>query len=524
MEKDEMSTVTENTETAVVSEQTTSTESNSNELKAKSADIGAQVNDLLNKRFGNFTLKQILIVVLCVLLAVVVLKAVLGNAFKGNKVPDYSIVYVNDDGDLMVVGKNGKDPVKLSSDGYADVEYANTTDRYILFTKDDSLYLYDKKDKDNTEKIAKEVSRFGFSDDDKYIYYLNDDDELYSYYKKEIKIDTDVDSIAAVTEDKIFYVKDDELFFRSLKGKGDKVKVESELNDYLVNEDGSKILYENEDNELYVYKVSSKKSTKIADDISNLLDWSEDLNELIYSTSDDEVYYAKGTKTTKLVSDVEGVFYSDVDNKVVVYETDDVMYYQKGTGKAIKVEDSEDVRSVYIYNDKELYFTKYDDGEYELFYSKLSGSKASSPKSVLDDASSYITSNYKNGLIAFSNVDDYIGEFNVIKNGKVTKVADDVYVSSMHVDVEGKKVFFLGDYDDEDNVGTFMSTTGKKSKKLVEDVSDYTYIHSKLVYLETGYSSKSGNFDIQVFTGSKAKELVTDVSRVHSVYVPSYTK
>lgn len=467
-------------------------------------------------KFGNLKLKHLLMGIVCLLLVVLLIKGITNSFSKESKVPDYGVVYTNDDGDLMVVGANGKKPVKLANDSSNDVKYANTTERFILFTKNDSLYLYDKKHGEDTTKIDKDVSSFGFSDDDKYIYYVNDEDELYTYKKESKKIDSDVTYVVGTADNNIVYSKDDELYVRNMNGKKDKVKVASDVKNQALSEDGSKILYQTEE-DLYIYKVSSKKSTKISSDVREILDASEELDKIMYVDNDDNVYYVKGTKETKLVSEAN-IFDVDVQQQLLVYEKDDELFYQKGTKKAVKIDDAEDVKNAYIYNGNEVYYTVRNDDKDELYYSKV-GSKASSPKTVLDDVYSYVYTYYDNGLIAFSNVESYVGELNIIKGGKATKITDDVKTTSINPNHKGNKLYFLGNYDSDDNTGSLMSTTNKKAKTLVEDVKDFSYVKDNIIYVSTGYSSKSGKFDLNVYNGRKLIKIADSVKNVNIPYV-----
>lgn len=471
-------------------------------------EIKNNVTGVLDKEVGGLTVKSIVIIVLAVLIVFLVIRGIVKSTNVDSKIPDYQVVYSNDDGDLMVVGKNGKNPIKLANDAYSNIEYAYTSNRYILFTKDDDLYLYDKNDGDETTKIAKEVKEFGFSKNDKYIYYINEDGELYSYKKDSKKLDNDVERIAGITDDLIFYEKEEDLYYKKLNGKGDKVKVASELKNCLVDEDGSKVLYQNEDNDLYIYKVSNKKATKIGTDIEDLLDFSSDFNTIIYQNNDNEVFEVNKTKSKKIISEVDDVLYSDAEEKQIVYELDEELFYQKSDKKAVKIGDSENVTRAVV-KGNQLYYLEEDDDSYELYYAKI-GSKIS-PKSIAEDVGSSIISSFGKGIVIFKDVEDSIGEMNVVKNGKLTKVADDVYVSSYTVSNDKNKLYFLGDYSSKNKSGSLMSTTGKKAKLIVDDVNSYDYIKNSLIYIQTGYSSKSGKSDLQVYNGKKVKKIVDGI-------------
>ena len=125
-------------------------EGNEQEKKAKK---DMKVNFLVVKEFsqkqfgpfkgGHFFIIGIVIIVLAFLL--VVNKNNAGNG----EYPEYSMVYQNADGELLVTNKSQKEGIKISSDSETrDVVYANKTNRYILFEKNNALYLYNSKKKD----------------------------------------------------------------------------------------------------------------------------------------------------------------------------------------------------------------------------------------------------------------------------------------------------------------------------------------------------------------------------------------
>ena len=125
----------------------------------------------------------------------------MGNIFTSKDL-DYPVVYNNSDGDLYLLdsnAKNDEDAVKLAvGESISNVVYANNTERYVLFMKNEDLYLYDAKQNGETIKIIDNVITFTFTDDDKYIVALSDDNSLRVYnYKEDEKIEKDVSNILA---------------------------------------------------------------------------------------------------------------------------------------------------------------------------------------------------------------------------------------------------------------------------------------------------------------------------------------
>ena len=128
----------------------------------------------------------------------------------------------------------------------------------MLFEKNESLYLYDSKEKDETTQIVSNVSDYWFTEDDKYIVVVDENKNLHIYnYKDTKKVDTEIDTVLDVRGNKILYEKDNTLYVRDVNPKkDDKLKV-SEDYETLVrfSEDGKNILYINGERELYFYNI-----------------------------------------------------------------------------------------------------------------------------------------------------------------------------------------------------------------------------------------------------------------------------
>ena len=154
------------------------------------------LNFLSKKKVGNFNGAQIFVGAIVLILLVLIL-----NIGKGKQVA-YPVIYNTSEGDLYLVDTevdSHENAVKLGNgESTSHVVYANTTDRYVLFQKNESLYLYDAKEADETTEVISDVEDYFFSEDDKYIVALDDDGNLYVYdYKDKEKIEKDVTNIYA---------------------------------------------------------------------------------------------------------------------------------------------------------------------------------------------------------------------------------------------------------------------------------------------------------------------------------------
>lgn len=500
-------------------------EGNEQEKKAKK---DMKVNFLVVKEFsqkqfgpfkgGHFFIIGIVIIVLAFLF--VVNKNNAGNG----EYPEYSMVYQNADGELLVTNKSQKEGIKISSDSETrDVVYANKTNRYILFEKNNALYLYNSKKKDDTTKILSDLSVAYFTPNDKYIVAVDSDGNLYSYnYKKDKeKLDSDVTSIKACTDTKVLYVKDGSLYIRSLNAKkDDKVKVEDSNVYYAsITEDGKKVVYiTDKDKDLKYYTISNGKSDKVDSDV---VEYYCDTNckHMYYVTNDSEskLYYYNGKEGEKVASEIYEIADVDVANKQVVYtKIDDkkfILYYKKAVkGDEVKIdEDLEKSPTAYIYNGKGIYYINDDS---ELKYAKINGSKIGDVKTVLEDAPSGFTT-YKKGLVLVADTDKRSnGDLYFVTGNKGKKIDSDVYASYLRVSIKGNRIYYLKDYTS--NSGDLYTTTGGKGKKIDSDVYRYVYVNDKNIYYLKDFSSSKRYGDMYLYNGSSSKKMAEDVTSMAS--------
>lgn len=477
------------------------------------------VKEFFQKQFGPFKGGHFFI------LGIVVIILIIGLALNKNSVskgeyPEYSMVYQNADGELKVIAKNQKEGIKISSDSETrDVIYANKTNRYILFEKNNSLYLYDSKKKDDTTKILSDVVGAYFTPNDKYVVALDTEGHMYSYnYKKDKeKLDSDVTSIKDCTDTKVLYVKDGSLYIRSLNAKkDDKVKIEDSGVFYAsISEDGKRVVYITEkDKDLKYYIIGNGKTDKIDSDVVEYY-CDTTCKHMYYVTNDSEskLYYYNGKEGEKVASDVYEIVDVDVLNKQVVYAKEDdkefTLYYKKAVkGDEVKIDDSlEKLTSAYIYNGKGIYYINDDS---ELKYAKINGSKIGDVKTVVEDAIDGVIA-YKKGIILVADTDKRSnGDLYFVSGSKGKKVDSDVYSSYLKVSINGNRVFYLKDYSS--NSGDLYTTTGGKGKKIDSDVYRYVYVNDKTVYYLKDFSSSKKYGDMYLYNGSKGKKVVEDVT------------
>ena len=488
-------------------------------VEAKDAVV-AEAQKFSEKDFGKFKGKHIIMCV-CAVVVLVLLVCILKGLF-GSKDVEYPVIYNNADGDLYLMTtkvKKEDKAVKLSNgDSAYSVEYANTTNRYVLFEKNDDLYLYDAKKKDQTTKLVSDVDEYGFTENDKFVVATDEEGNLYSYNfgKDKEKLDADVEEILGVTDSKILYEKDGELFVRSLNAKKDdrlKVASEDEYSRASLSKDGKSVVYINDDNELQLYTVSKKSAKKVAEDVYSYICDTKSCTTMYYRDEDSAIYFYNGKESKKVAEEVTPYAY-DVDKQLIVYAEEDddevTLYFKKGTADATKIEEDIDgIKSVRIFNGKEIYYVT---SEGEVKYSKINGNKVSAPKSLAEDAGSLYE--YKSGyaFVADLSKDGAKGDLYFAHGGKAKKVDSDVNVYMIKVSNDGSKVYYMKDYK---TTGDLYVTSGGKGKKIDSDVYTYQYIKDKLIYYIKDYSSSKGKGDLYRYTGKSVK-IAEDVTRLAS--------
>ncbi len=456
-----------------------------------------------------------------VLLAIIIL-IVLSTMFFGQKEPNYSLVFRNEDGDLMVINAKKQEADKITSvDGKSyEVVYANETEKKVLYTKDNTLYFLNVNKADEPEKIDKEVNEFAFSKNDKYVYYTNDDYDLYVYdYKTTARITKSIDMVVGTTATKIFYIKANNLYVSSLKAsKDDSTKIESDVSGARISNDQSVVVFYNEDGELYSYKISNQKVEELVDEECQLLDSNDDYSAFIYS-ADEEVFYYKNGKSTKIADDVEITYFADVKTLQILYGeySDDYstadLYYKKGDKEAVKVANNIELGEAYIRNGDELYYSigKTDDDyetTYILYYAKISGAKVKEAEKIASKVLSGLNRTFTKGCLFISGTNDD-AKLQIAVKGKVEEVADDVSIYSSFVENRDHDlIYFISDY--KDGEGKLYSYNGRKLKEISSDVYSFAYINDKLIYILKDYEVGSGS--LYRFDGKNEIKVAKDVT------------
>jgi len=147
------------------------------------------------------------------------------------------------------------------------------------------------------------------------------------------------------------------------KPDNDPVKIDSSITDYCVSEDSRVVTYlKGESSTAYQYNVKNEEKEKVATDVMEMR-VSADASKIIYVNDEGDMYsITNGEDKEKLDSDVEELYDVSEDFKTVYYGKDGGLY------KMVNGEDKEKITSdLYgyprIYESGEVYYVEYEESE-----------------------------------------------------------------------------------------------------------------------------------------------------------------
>lgn len=468
---------------------------------------------------------------------VVLLIWIMGSFFsigdRGSSV-DYPVIYKTSDKKLMLLNAKGSkgDEIKIGTEGQtSDVMYAHNTNRYVLYVKNDGLYLYDSKSKEETIKLVANIAEwYEFTDDDKHVIMLDDSNNLYVYdFKHDSeKLESNITSIVGYSNKNVIYTKDGSLYIKSLNAsKDDKKKIsDSYYNKPVLVNEGKYVYYIDSSKNLYKYSVSKDRSEEI-DSIVGQIYVSEETGKMYYYKNGSSLYYYDGKDGEEIATDVVYIADNDPDAGQILYLKKDnkyKLYYQKDSKEADLIDDSlnSSIITAYLYDNKAIYYL---DGKHNLNYAKIKGSKIK--RVIKVDEEVYDLYSVKKGFIYITDVQNGSNGTLYITNGPEAKKIDE-NVSSVRSNIKissnGSKIYYLKDL--KETSGTLYVSSGRSGKKIVNNVCSYEYANDDLIYYVSNCSMVDNvNYpgDLYKYDG-KSTKIATDIMAPIGTMRDSYNK
>ena len=299
--------------------------------------------------------KSYLIVFSILFLSILLL--LVGSLFRTNITPDYPIVFKGADNRLMVITRNN-DVNDITNIEETDIVYANSDVRYIRYTDKNTLYLLDTISTNNKKILTNNANSYGFSSDDKYVYYIENNKDLHLYNRKtasDTLIDTDVTKFLDISLNYAIYEKDNCLIVKDTETGSSDIAAKS-YEEIILSKDGKKMLYSNlntdESLNYYLYNFVDSSNERILTDIEELLSYNANFTKFIYTT--------KTTDTINIYNNIKDSKASS-DKKFVALDKDSVTKEEYEANQKLEAE-------INLRNEMRDYAKNYTVSAYDVYY------------------------------------------------------------------------------------------------------------------------------------------------------------
>lgn len=228
---------------------------------------------------------------------------------------------------------------------------------YVFYVKDKEIYAADlRKDSEAWQLTTHLVDSNGVENEDiadsprrlSWATYVSEDGR-YIFFPDKMEYDVNV------------YGYD--LYYKEVaKPDAEAVKIDSEVDYYVVNPSATIVTYSNNDgsgirSDLYQYKISDDSKVKIASGIGGF-DVSDDGKKIVYYDFEGSLYLKCADKEAeKIASDVWQNYRVTSDFSTVYYRSGrGVLYKQVEGADKVKIADADDVSVIEIYDSGEIYY------------------------------------------------------------------------------------------------------------------------------------------------------------------------
>ena len=457
--------------------------------------------------------KSYLIVFSILFLSILLL--LVGSLFRTNITPDYPIVFKGADNRLMVITRNN-DVNDITNIEETDIVYANSDVRYILYTDKNTLYLLDTTSTNNKKILTNNANSYGFSSDDKYVYYIENNKDLHLYNRKtasDTLIDTDVTKFLDISLNYAIYEKDNCLIVKDTETGSSDIAAKS-YEEIILSKDGKKMLYSNlntdESLNYYLYNFVDSSNERILTNIEELLSYNANFTKFIYST--------KTTDTINIYNNIKDSKASG-DKKFVALDKDSVTKEEYEANQKLAAE-------INLRNEMRDYAKNYTVSAYDVYYqnNQTKTLLASSVNKVyINDIADrkliYTKMNWNSNfdLASYTSLEEFKKDIETNKeNGLYYKVID-TEASLVKENVNETLVVELlsgdGIYFSEDNNLYYSKVTNKKAgayklvaENLINSIKDMTS-DVGLIYLVKENDTNT----LKYISGGKSSVISTNV-------------
>ena len=481
-------------------------------MQKKEKNLTITLEEIENNHIVKST-KSYLIVFSTLFLSILLL--LIGSLFRNNITPDYPIVFKGADNRLMVITRNN-DVNDITNIEETDIVYANSDVRFILYTDKNTLYLLDTTSTSNKKILTNKASSYGFSSDDKYVYYIENNKDLRLYNRKtnaSTLVDTDVTKFLDISLNYAIYEKDNSLIVKDIETGSTDIAAKS-YEEIILSKDGKKMLYSNlnadESLNYYLYNFADSSNNRILTNIEEILSYNPNFTKFIYTT--------KTTDTINIYNNIKDSKASS-DKKFVALDKDSVTKEEYEANKKLGEE-------VNLRNEMRDYAKNYTVRAYDVYYqnNQTKTLLASSVNKVyLDDITDrkliYTKMNWNNAfdLANYISLEEFKKDVEINKENGLYYKTFDTEASLVKENVNENIVVELlsgdGIYFSEDDNLYYSKVTNKKAspyklvaENLIHSIKDMTS-DMGLIYLVKEDNTNT----LKYISGGKSNVISTNV-------------
>ena len=481
-------------------------------MQKKEKNLTITLEEIENNHIVKST-KSYLIVFSTLFLSILLL--LIGSLFRNNITPDYPIVFKGADNRLMVITRNN-DVNDITNIEETDIVYANSDVRFILYTDKNTLYLLDTTSTSNKKILTNKAGSYGFSSDDRYVYYIENNKDLRLYNRKtnaSTLVDTDVTKFLDISLNYAIYEKDNSLIVKDIETGSTDIAAKS-YEEIILSKDGKKMLYSNlnadESLNYYLYNFADSSNNRILTNIEEILSYNPNFTKFIYTT--------KTTDTINIYNNIKDSKASS-DKKFVALDKDSVTKEEYEANKKLGEE-------VNLRNEMRDYAKNYTVRAYDVYYqnNQTKTLLASSVNKVyLDDITDrkliYTKMNWNNAfdLANYISLEEFKKDVEINKENGLYYKTFDTEASLVKENVNENIVVELlsgdGIYFSEDDNLYYSKVTNKKAspyklvaENLIHSIKDMTS-DMGLIYLVKEDNTNT----LKYISGGKSNVISTNV-------------
>jgi hypothetical protein len=201
---------------------------------------------------------------------------------------DYPLVFVDSNNKLMYITKSDNNKNDIASIENANIVYANNDSKYLLYTNNNSLYLLDTTVGEIGTKIVDNPIKYGFSSDDKYVYYIDSNNAFYLYKRdteENLFITNNVLKVETIKDIYVLFNQDNKLVYYNLDSQESKI-ISDTYKTAEINDDNHLILYSVLNNNLkdyFVYNINNAESNQVLTQVDKLYSKDTNYTKFIYT-------------------------------------------------------------------------------------------------------------------------------------------------------------------------------------------------------------------------------------------------